>query len=350
VKLRRGVVTILGEPNAGKSTLLNALAGQKLAIVTHKPQTTRNRILGVAELPARKKAKGVASRPAAQVLLMDTPGVLAVHSGLDRRMLQEIHEALSQRDVVLLVVDASTKTPWDRAAKDEQKQHGSRPASRQAVLLDLLQHLEGTVFLVLNKVDLIDRERLLPMIAAWTERYKFDQVVPISATRKASLEALEDAIVAALPEGERYYPADQVTDQPERFLVSELIREKILLLTGQEIPYAAAVVVEQFIEPTEDEEKKAAKQGKKPLTRIAAAIFCERNSQKSILIGKQGAMLKKIGTEARHEIEQLLGTRVMLELFVKVEKDWRDSNKFLDDLDWRRQLEHLAAPHGFEES
>jgi GTP-binding protein Era len=188
------------------------------------------------------------------------------------------------------------------------------------------------------------------MIAAWTERYKFDQVVPISATRKASLEALEDAIVAALPEGERYYPADQVTDQPERFLVSELIREKILLLTGQEIPYAAAVVVEQFIEPTEDEEKKAAKQGKKPLTRIAAAIFCERNSQKSILIGKQGAMLKKIGTEARHEIEQLLGTRVMLELFVKVEKDWRDSNKFLDDLDWRRQLEHLAAPHGFEES
>jgi GTP-binding protein Era len=297
----------------------------------------------VAELPARKSAPRKPGRKVAQVMLMDTPGVLATHSGLDRRMLREIHEALSQRDVVLLVVDASAKTPWDRAARDEQAQHGSRPASRQAVLLDILNNLKGPVFLVLNKIDLVEKAKLLPLIAAWSERYKFADVLPISATRKASLTALEDAIVAALPEGERYYPADQVTDQPERFLVSELIREKILLLTGQEIPYAAAVVVEQFVEPSEAELKKAAKGGKPPLTKIAAAIFCERTSQKGILIGKQGAMLKKIGTEARHEIEQMLGTRVMLELFVKVEKDWRDSNKFLDDLDWRRQLEHLAA-------
>jgi len=343
VKLRRGLVTILGEPNAGKSTLLNALVGQKIAIVTPKPQTTRNRILGVAELKARKKGPGKPGRPAAQILLMDTPGVLAAHSGLDRRMLQDIHEALESRDVVLLVVDASARTPWDRAAHDEKVQHGSRPASRQAVLLDLLKDLEGTVFLVLNKVDLVEREKLLPLIAAWSERYKFDQVLPISATRPASLGVLEDAIVAALPEGERYFPADQVTDQPERFLVAELIREKILLLTGQEIPYAAAVAVERFEEPTEAQVKAAAKSGKPPVTRIAAAIFCERASQKGILIGKQGAMLKRIGTEARHEIETMLGTRVMLELFVKVERDWRDSNKFLDELDWRRQLEDLSV-------
>jgi GTP-binding protein Era len=338
------VVTILGEPNAGKSTLLNALTGQKIAIVTHKPQTTRNRILGVAELPARKKAPRQPGRPAAQILLMDTPGVLAASSGLDRRMLQEIHEALEQRNIVLLVVDASAMTPWDRAARDEKVQHGSRPASRQAVLLDLLGKLDGPVFLVLNKIDLVEKKDLLPLIAAWNERYKFAEVIPISARRKASLDVLEDALVAALPEGERYFPADQVTDQPERFLVAELIREKILLLTGQEIPYASAVVVERFEEPSEPELKRAAKGGKPALTRIAAAIFCERTSQKGILIGKQGAMLKKIGTEARHEIEQMLGTRVMLELFVKVEKDWRDSNKFLDELDWRRQLEHLATP------
>jgi GTP-binding protein Era len=344
VKIKRGIVTILGEPNAGKSTLLNALAGQKLAIVTHKPQTTRNRILGVAELPARKREAGKPARRAAQILLMDTPGVLATKSGLDRRMLREIHEALSGRDIVLLVVDASAKTPWDRADRNQKEQFGSRPASREAVLLDLVGKLDGPVFLVLNKVDLVEKAKLLPLIAAWNERHKFAEVLPISATRPASLDPLLDAIVAALPEGERYLPEDQVTDQPERFLVAELIREKILLLTGQEIPYAAAVVVEQFIEPTEADAAKAAKQGKKPLTRIAAAVFCERSSQKSILIGKQGAMLKKIGTEARHDIESMLGTRVMLELFVKVEKDWRDSNKFLDDLDWRRQLQPLATP------
>jgi GTP-binding protein Era len=342
-KVKRGIVTILGEPNAGKSTLLNALTGQKLAIVTHKPQTTRNRILGVVELAARKREGRQVARRAAQILLMDTPGILATKSGLDRRMLREIHEALTGRDIVLLVVDASAKPPWDRAERSQKEQFGSRPASREVLLLDLVGKLDGPVFLVLNKVDLVEREKLLPLIAQWNERYKFAEVLPVSATRPASLEILLDALVEALPEGERYMPEDQVTDQPERFLVAELIREKILLLTGQEIPYAAAVVVEQFIEPTQADVAKAAKQGKKPLTRIAAAIFCERSSQKSILIGKQGAMLKKIGTEARHEIEQMLGTRVMLELFVKVEKDWRDSNKFLDDLDWRRQLEHLAA-------
>lgn len=342
--MKRGVAAILGEPNAGKSTLLNALVGQKLAIVTHKPQTTRNRILGVAEMAARKKAPGRRGRRAAQLLLMDTPGVLSGKSALDRRMQREVQEALENRDLVLLVVDASQRAPWEHAGREGGK------SNRQAMLLEILSKLDGPVFLVLNKIDLVEKPKLLPLIAAWNQRYKFAEVVPISARRKTGLDTLEDAIVAALPEGERYLPADQVTDQPERFLVAELIREKILLLTGQEIPYASAVVVERFEEPSEAQIKTAAKGGKPPLTRIAAAIFCERASQKGILIGKQGAMLKRIGMEARKEIETMLGTRVMLELFVKVEKDWRESPKFVDELDWRRQLEHLTAPRmGAEE-
>jgi GTP-binding protein Era len=344
MRLRRGVVTIFGEPNAGKSTLLNALTGQKLAIVTHKPQTTQTRVLGVAELPSRKKAGGRAGRPAAQIVLLDTPGILAANSALDRRMLQEIHTALESRDVVLLLVDASARPPWERAEYNEKSQGGSKPRSREAIVLNMLKHLDGTVFLVLNKIDLVDKPKLLPLIAQWNERYKFAAVLPISARRKDGLEALEDALVAALPEGERYFPADQVTDQPERFLVAELIREKILLATGQEVPYASAVIVERFQEPSDVQLKAAAKSGKPALTRISAAILCERASQKGILIGKQGAMLKHIGTEARKDIEAMLGTRVMLELFVKVEKDWRDSPKFVDELDWRRQLQHLSAP------
>lgn len=344
MKLRRGVVAILGEPNAGKSTLLNALIGQKLAIVTHKPQTTRTRVLGVAEFAARKKSAGRRGRPTAQVVLLDTPGVLAAHSALDRRMMQEIDTALESRDVVLLVVDASARPPWERAEQNDKAQGGSRPRSREGSLLNMLNKLEGTVFLILNKIDLIEKAKLLPLIAQWNERYTFAQVLPVSARRKSGLDALEDALIAALPEGERYFPPDQVTDQPERFLVAELIREKILLATGQEVPYASAVVVERFEEPSEAQIKAAARSGKPPVTRISAAILCERTSQKGILIGKQGAMLKRIGTEARKDIEAMLGTRVMLELFVKVEKDWRDSAKFVDELDWRRQLEHLGQP------
>ena len=343
MKLRRGVVTIVGEPNAGKSTLLNALTGQKLAIVTHKPQTTRTRVLGVAELPARKKAAGQPGRPAAQIVLMDTPGILAASSALDRRMMQEIHTALESRDVVLLLVDATRRPPWERAEHAENAQGGSRPRSREAVLLKLVANLDGPVFLVLNKIDMVEKQKLLPLIAGWNERYKFAQVLPISARRKDGLQQLEDALVAVLPAGERYFPEHQVTDQPERFLVAELIREKILLATGQEVPYASAVIVERFQEPNAAEIKAAAKSEKLPLTRISAAILCERDSQKAILIGKRGAMLKQIGTDARKDIEAMLGTRVMLELFVKVEKDWRDSAKFIEELDWRRQLEGLTT-------
>ncbi len=330
--VRRGVATIVGEPNAGKSTLLNALVGQKVAIVTHKPQTTRNRLLGIAEIPARKPEPGKKARPAAQVVLMDTPGILSAQSLLDRRMLREIHEALEGRDVVLLVVDAHAKPPWEKA----------EPGNRQQTLLELLKKLDGPVFLLLNKIDLVEKSELLPLIAAWTERYKFAEVLPIAARRAQGLEELKDAVVAVLPQGERFFPEDQVTDLPERFLVAELIRERILVETGQEIPYAAAVVVERFEEATREEARRAEKQGKAPVTRIAAAIYCEREGQKAILIGKQGAMLKKIGTSARKEIEELLDTRVMLELFVKVEKDWRDSAAFLEGTDWRKQIEGLG--------
>jgi len=187
---------------------------------------------------------------------------------------------------------------------------------------------------------------LLPLIAHWSTQHNFVDVVPISARKKEGLDLLLEKIISVLPEGQRYFPKHQVTDQPERFLVAELIREKILLLTGEEVPYATAVVIERFEEP---ESAKKLKDGRLPVTKIAAAIYCEREGQKAILIGRQGAMLKQIGTAARKEIEGLLGTRVFLELFVKVQEEWRSNRGFVDDLDWRRQLEQIAAKQQEEE-
>jgi GTP-binding protein Era len=195
------------------------------------------------------------------------------------------------------------------------------------------------VILVLNKIDAVPKADLLPLIAHWSSLHNFAAVIPISARKKQGLDLLLDQVVAKLPEGRRYFPKHQLTDQPERFLVAEIIREKILLLTGEEVPYATAVVVEKFEEPAS---LKKTKDGKLPVTKIAAAIFCERAGQKAILIGKGGEMLKRIGTTARKEIESLLGTRVFLELFVKVQEDWRSSSSFVEDLDWRRQLEEIA--------
>jgi GTP-binding protein Era len=192
---------------------------------------------------------------------------------------------------------------------------------------------------VLNKMDALPKTALLPLIAHWTGLHEFADVIPISAKKKEGLELLLDKVVQRLPEGQRYFPKDQLTDQPERFLVAEIIREKILLLTGEEVPYATAVVIERFEEP---ESLKKDKAGRLPVTKITAAIFCEREGQKAILIGKQGGMLKKIGTTARKDIEGLLGTRVFLELFVKVQDEWRASRGFVEELDWRRQLEQLA--------
>ena len=371
---RSGFVSIIGRPNAGKSTLLNALLGQKLAIVTHKPQTTRTRIHGVLEVPLKKKAKGEAGHPAAQVVLVDTPGIHKPESQLDRRMMQEVQDALESRDAVLFMVDVTHRLPLKSGDETPMSQNrdmghpdgGSTPTSQKRDVghpakitgrmamsaaeddfaLSLVKRLECPVVLVLNKIDAVRKEELLPLMAHWSAQHSFAEVVPISARKREGLELLLEKVVAVLPEGQRYFPRDQVTDQPERFLVAELIREKILMLTGEEVPYATAVVIERFEEPVS---AKKMKDGRLPVTKIAAAIYCERTGQKAILIGKQGAMLKAIGTAARKEIEGLLGTRVFLELFVKVQAEWRSSRGFVEELDWRRQLEQIAEKQQREE-
>jgi len=329
--MRSGFVSIIGRPNAGKSTLLNALVGEKVAIVTAKPQTTRTRILGVVEVPARK-----GKHQAAQVVFVDTPGVHKPGSSLDKRMMQEVYDALEERDAVLLMVDATRKLELPEA--------GGSLDSEDAFVFELIKKLDCPVFLLINKVDLIKREELLPMIQQLSALHEFAEVIPISARKKDGLDRLIDKLVAALPEGERHFPKDQFTDQPERFMVAELIREKILLETGEEVPYASAVVVERFEEPAPlpARGKKGMRDARPPLTRIAAAIYCERDGQKAILIGKGGSKLKAIGTAARKEIESLLGTRVFLELHVIVKENWRESRGFVESLDWRRQLEEMT--------
>ncbi len=348
--LRTGFISIVGRPNAGKSTLLNALLGQKLAIVTHKPQTTRTRIQGVLELPLRKKAKGDPGRAMSQIVLVDTPGVHKPETQLDKRMMQEVHDALESRDAVLFLVDVTHRLPAEQATGDGEQvqevkvrtlgQH-KRALSKAEddFALQLVKRLDCPVILVLNKIDALPKSALLPLIAHWTSLHEFAEVIPISAKKKEGLELLLDKCVALMPEGQRYFPKDQLTDQPERFLVAELIREKILMLTGEEVPYATAVQIERYEEPAS---MKKLRDGKLPVTKIAAAIVCEREGQKAILIGNQGSMLKKIGTSARKDIEGLLGTRVFLELFVKVQEEWRASRGFVEDLDWRRQLEQIA--------
>jgi GTP-binding protein Era len=320
--LRTGFVSILGRPNAGKSTLLNALVGEKVAIVTSKPQTTRTRIHGVVEVAARK-----GKHPAAQIVFVDTPGVHKPGSWLDRRMMQEVHDALESRDVVLLMVDATRRL--DLPPGEEK-----RGTSEDAFVFELLKKLECPVFLVINKIDLVTKETLAPLIAQLSALHPFAEVFPISARKGDGLERLVEKLVEYLPEGQRYFPKDQYTDQPERFLVAELIRERILQETGEEVPYASAVVIERYEEPKPED--------RKPLTRIAAAIYCERSGQKAILIGKGGSKLKSIGTNARKEIESLVGTQVFLELHVIVEENWRERRGFVESLDWRRQLEELG--------
>ncbi|MDE1154430.1 MAG: GTPase Era [Acidobacteriaceae bacterium] len=342
--LRSGFVSIVGRPNAGKSTLLNALLGQKIAIVTHKPQTTRTRIQGVLELPLRKKSKTDPGRPMAQVVLVDTPGVHKPDTQLDKRMMQEVHDALESRDVVLFLVDATHRLHGDEVMDEKPVktlgQHRRKMSKAEDdFALQLVKKLDCPVILVLNKIDALPKTVLLPLIAHWSSLHDFADVIPISARKKQGLELLLDKVVSRLPEGQRYFPKEQLTDQPERFLVAELIREKILLLTGEEVPYATAVVIEKFEEPAS---MRKGRDGKLPVTKISAAIYCERAGQKAILIGKQGTMLKQIGTAARKDIESLLGTRVFLELFVKIEDEWRAKRGFVEELDWRRQLEQLA--------
>jgi GTP-binding protein Era len=339
--LKSGFVAILGRPNVGKSTLLNALTGEKVAIVSAKPQTTRNRIIGVVEVPARK---GVHST--AQIVFVDTPGVHKPGSHLDRRMLQEVYEALETRDLVLVLMDATRRVQLEAAAEPtaESKHERANWASEDEFLFGLIRKLDCPVFLVLTKIDLVAKDQLLPLIDSLTRHFGFAQVIPVSARKRDGLDLLVRKIVEALPTGERYYPKDQYTDQPQRFMVAELIRESILVETGEEVPYASAVVIERFeeAEPSAPPRKKGQAPARLPLTRIAAAIYCEREGQKAILIGKGGSKLKEIGTGARRQIESLLGTRVYLELHVIVEPGWRESRSFVESLNWRNQLERLA--------
>lgn len=304
---RSGFVSIIGRPNAGKSTLLNALVGEKIAIVTEKPQTTRTRIQGVVNV------KPLRGRPAGQIVFIDTPGVHKPDSRLNRKMMQEIHAALESRDLVLLIVDAAERF----GLADQQ-------------VIDLVKKSGGVAFLLLNKIDKLHKDKLLPMIEHYSKLHQFREIIPISASKRDGLDTLIDRIIGALPDGPRYFPEDQLTDQPERFIASEIIREKVLLKTGKEIPYATAVLIDRY----EELEK---------LTRIAATIYCEREGQKAILIGKGGQKLKEIGTAARIDLEALLGKKVFLELFVKVKAGWRESEAFVEELDWKRQLEYLGA-------
>jgi GTP-binding protein Era len=306
-----GFVCILGRPNAGKSTLLNALVGERLAIISPKPQTTRNRILGIVHIPQQGKRGG------AQVILIDTPGVHKPDSSLGRKMMVEVREALEGCDLILLIVDVTKRL----GAEDE-------------FALKMAQQTGTPVFLLLNKVDLLrDKKALLPIIEDYRKRHDFKEVIPLSALKKEGLDLLLEKLVEALPAGPRYFSEDQITDQPVRFMAAEIIREQVLLATKEEVPYATTVVVDQFEEGPR-------------LTRVAATIYCDREGQKAILVGKGGQMLKKIGTAARHNIERMLGTKVFLELFVKVQPGWRDSRAFVDELDWRRQLENLTGPVG----
>lgn len=304
-----GFACILGRPNAGKSTLLNALVGEKVAIISPKPQTTRNRILGIINVAGKK------GQEAGQVVLIDTPGVHRPDTSLGRKMMSDVHEALQGCQLILLIVDAKRK--W---------------SDEDVVVLDLVKRSGTPVFLLLNKIDLLaDKRDLLPLIAKFQPLHDFKEIIPISALKKKGLDELLQYILKALPKGQRYFPEDQITDQPLRFMVAESIREHVLFQAREEVPHAVSVMVDQYEEGAR-------------LTRIAATIFCDRPSQKAILVGKGGQMLKKIGTASRMDIEKMVGTKVFLELFVKVQPGWRESRQFVEELDWRRQLEQIAGP------
>jgi GTP-binding protein Era len=305
---RSGFVCILGRPNAGKSTLLNALVGEKLAIISPKPQTTRNRIQGVVNILKSKGQSG------AQIVLIDTPGVHKPDSSLGRKMMVEVREALEGCDLVLLIMDATRKLD-----------------QRDEFAIQMLKHSSTKVCLILNKVDLLrgGKIQLLPLIEEYKKLHSFHEIIPISALKRDGLDILLKQVTAALPVGPALFPLDQLTDQPTRFMASEIIRERVLVETEEELPYATTVIVDNFEEGAK-------------LTRILATIYCEREGQKGILIGKKGQMLKRIGTSARLQIERMLGMKVFLELYVKVQANWRESRGFVEELDWRRQLEHLT--------
>jgi GTP-binding protein Era len=302
-----GSVSIAGRPNAGKSTLLNALLGTKLAIVSGKPQTTRHNIMGVW------------SGQGAQAMFFDTPGIHESDTLLNRRMMQSVRAALDSRDLLLYVADAH--------ALDDS---GDLPNEEAQALDALRKAREGSgvpAFLVLNKIDLLaNREALLPRLEAFRKALDFTAFFPVSAKQGEGVEGLQSAIVSALPDGAPVYDEDYLTDLPERAIVAEVIRERILENTSQEVPHSVAVVIDKW------EETPA-------IARVFATIYAEREGQKAILIGAKGQMLKKIGTEARLALEEILGKHFHLQLFVKVRPKWREDERFLDELKWQNTSE-----------
>jgi GTP-binding protein Era len=293
-KFQSGFVSIIGRPNAGKSTLLNALVGQKVAIVADKPQTTRTSI------------QGVVTTPEAQIVFLDTPGIHRADSPLNKRLMDQVRNSLEERDLLLFVADAA------RSFGEEDKR-----------AVDVARRTDTPVLLVLNKIDLIkEKARLLPVIEQYKQVFEFADYVPVSASRGQGLDELRKAIIDRLPEGPAYFPEDYVTDQPERFLAAELVREKVLLATRQEVPHSVSVTVDKWEETPR-------------LTRIYATIRVERDGQKAIVIGSKGAMLKQIGTLAREEMEKIFGVKIYLDLHVRVQPGWREKSTFLNALDWR---------------
>lgn len=287
---RAGFVSVIGRPNVGKSTLVNRLVGQKVAIVSDKPQTTRNRILAVV------------NRPGAQIVLFDTPGIHKPMHEMNRRMVETATRSISQGDVILWLVEVS-----DHPGPGERFVHG------------LLARAGRPVILVLNKIDLVKKPRILPAIEAWSRFAAFAAIVPVSARKGENVDRLETVVLEHLPEGKALYPDDFLTDLPERFFVAEMVRERILHHTREEIPYVTGVVIESFKE-------------EEGLVRVHAAVLVERENQKGILIGRGGSMLKTVGTEARQQIEAFLGTKVFLGLFVKVRENWRENEGILGEM------------------
>jgi GTPase len=291
--LKSGFVAVVGRPNAGKSMLVNALVKAQVSIVTPVPQTTRNRILGILH------------RPGAQVIFMDTPGVHKPLSRLNQQMMNYVRQALADRDLAVLIVDASEKF-----GKGDE------------FVINLLNEYSPRTILALNKIDRVHKPELLPLMDRYSKLYEFQEIIPISALRGEGLEDLLGAIVQRLPEGPPYFPPDQYTDQPERFLASEIIREKVIRHTKQEMPYVTAVLIDELEERT-------------MLTYLRAAIVVEKNSQKPIVIGSGGTRLKEIGSEARVGLEKLFPPKVFLELYVKVQPRWRDDTAVIAELDYR---------------
>lgn len=291
--MKSGFVSLVGRPNAGKSTLLNRLVGTKLAIVSDKPQTTRNRILGVRNYPD------------GQVVFVDTPGIHRPLHRMNVRMVDAAVDSFRQADVIGLVVDAAEP-----------------PGKGDRFVLDLIKDATAPVILILNKIDTMKRHRLLPIIERYNGAANFAEIVPVSALSGENVDRLERIFIDRLPEGERLYPDDYLTDQPERFFAAEIIREKLLQFTHAEIPFASAVVIDRFEEPSDDQ----------PMLRLYSSIVVDRESQKPIVIGRGGEMIKRIGTAAREELERFFSVRVFLDLHVRVRSEWREDERVLSEI------------------